>query len=115
MKKMGTFVQLSCLLKKISQLLFKCFAQARTNFLLLSAENTKKSHVLHFNNQNSVSKHDFYNFKHFNPIFYLHSEFHRLVYLIFAFQKLQNSISAVPHLPYVLVCKTHIYLPMMTL
>ena len=25
----------------------KCFAQAATNFLLLSAENTKRSHVLH--------------------------------------------------------------------
>ena len=40
----------------------KCFAQAVTNFLLLSAENTKKSHVLHFNNHNSGSKHDFYHF-----------------------------------------------------
>ena len=26
---------------------FKCFAQAATNFLLLSAKNTKRSHVLH--------------------------------------------------------------------
>ena len=25
----------------------KCFAQVATNFLLLSAENTKRSHVLH--------------------------------------------------------------------
>ena len=40
----------------------KCFAQAVTNFLLLSAENAKKSHVLHFNNHNSGSKHDFYHF-----------------------------------------------------
>ena len=37
----------------------KCFAQAVTNFLL-SSENTKKSHVLHFNNHNSGSKHEFY-------------------------------------------------------
>ena len=40
----------------------KCFAQAVTNFLLSSVENTKKSHVLHFNNHNSGSKHDFYHF-----------------------------------------------------
>ena len=39
----------------------KCFALAVTNFLLPSAENTK-SHVLHFNNHNSGSKHDFYHF-----------------------------------------------------
>ena len=31
-----------------------------TNFLLPSAENTKNSHVLHFNNHNSGSKHYFY-------------------------------------------------------
>ena len=37
----------------------KCFAQAVTNFLL-SSENTKKSHVLHFNNHDSGSKHEFY-------------------------------------------------------
>ena len=37
----------------------KCFAQAVTNFLL-SSENTKKSHVLHINNHNSGSKHEFY-------------------------------------------------------
>ena len=38
----------------------KCFAQAVTNFLLLSAENTKKSHILQFNSHNSGRKHDFY-------------------------------------------------------
>ena len=37
----------------------KCFAQAATNFLL-SSENTKKSHDLHFNNHNPGVKHDFY-------------------------------------------------------
>ena len=48
----------------------KCFAQAITSFLLSSAENIKKSHVLYFNNHNSGSKHDFCHFlKHFNPIF----------------------------------------------
>ena len=40
----------------------KRFAQAVTNFLLLSAENTKKSHVLHFNNHNPGNKHNFYHF-----------------------------------------------------
>ena len=40
----------------------KCFTQAVTNFLLSSAENTKKSHVLHFNNHYSGSKHDFDHF-----------------------------------------------------
>ena len=40
----------------------KFFAQAVTNFLLTSIENTKKIHVLHFNNHNSKSKHDFYRF-----------------------------------------------------
>ena len=40
----------------------KCFAQAVTNFLPSSVENTKKSHILHFNNHNSGSKHDFYQF-----------------------------------------------------
>ena len=40
----------------------KCFAQAGNNLLLSSAENTKKSHVLQFNNHNSGNKHDFYHF-----------------------------------------------------
>ena len=35
------------------------FTQAVTNCLLPSAERKKKSHVLHFNNNNSESKHDF--------------------------------------------------------
>ena len=49
---------------------FRCFAQAVTNFLLLSAVNTKKSHVLHFNNHNFGSKHDFYHFKNIlTPLF----------------------------------------------
>ena len=50
----------------------KCFAQAVTNFLMPSVENTKKSYVLHFNNHNSGIKHDLL-FKNFNPIFLIHS------------------------------------------
>ena len=60
MRKMGSFVYSrrspSCTVA------LKCFAQAATNFLLSSAENTKKSHVLHFNNHNPGSKHDLYHF-----------------------------------------------------
>ena len=55
-----------CLVIKFTQenlsVALKCFAQAVTKFLLSSAENTKKSHVLHFDNHNSESKHDFYHF-----------------------------------------------------
>ena len=40
----------------------KSFAHAVTNFFLSSAENTKKSHVLHFNNHNSGSKCNFHYF-----------------------------------------------------
>ena len=36
----------------------KWFAQAVTNFLLPPAENTKKNHILHFNNHNSGIKHE---------------------------------------------------------
>ena len=88
----------------------KCFTQAVTNFLL-SSEDTKKSHGLHFHNHNSANKHDFYHFLNIlTSFFHLLFEFYLLVYLIFAFQELQTSISWVPHLPYVLVCKIHIYL-----
>ena len=37
----------------------KCFAQAVTNCLLSSAVKEKKGHVLHFNNHNAGSKHNF--------------------------------------------------------
>ena len=46
----------------------KCFAQAATN-LLLSSENTKKSHVLNFNNQTLEGNMIFTIFKHFYLIF----------------------------------------------
>ena len=49
----------------------KCFTQAVTNYLLPSAEDTKKSHVLHFNNHNSGSKHDFYHFLNILTPFFL--------------------------------------------
>ena len=39
----------------------KCFVQTVTNFLVSSTENTKKSHVIHFNNH------------HINPIFFIYS------------------------------------------
>ena len=45
---------------------------------------------------------------------HLHFELYPLVYFIFAFQDLQNSISGVPILHYVSVCKAHIYMPKMT-
>ena len=89
----------------------KCFDQDVANFLVSSAENTKKSHVLHFNNHNSENKHDFYHLLNIlTPFFYLLFDLYLLVYLIFAFQELQNSISVVSHLPSVVVCKIHIYL-----
>ena len=72
----------------------------------------KKSNVLHFNNYNSGSKHDFQHFLNILTIFFhLLFELYLLIYLIFAFQELQNFISGVPHLFYVLVCKVHTYLP----
>ena len=40
-EKMGSFVQLPCLLKKISQFHLNVYPQAVTNCLLLSAERTK--------------------------------------------------------------------------
>ena len=94
----------------------ECFAQAVTNFLLSSAENTEKSHVSHFNYYNFGNKHDSYHFLNIlDPFFYLLFECYLLIYLIFIFQELQNFISGVLQLFFVLVCKIHIYLPMMTL
>ena len=70
----------------------KCFAQTATN-LLLSSENTKKSHVLNFNNQTLDGNMIFTIFKHLNMVkimfyslsssSYLLFELYLLVYLIF--------------------------------
>ena len=89
----------------------ECFAQAVINFLLSSAKNTKKSHVLHFNNYNSESKHDFYHFLNiFTPFFSFN-----LWALYVGLSHLCIPRTSKFHFAYVLVCKIHIYLPMMTL
>ena len=49
------------------------------------------------------------------PFFYLLFEFYPLVYFIFAFQDLQNSVPWGGPLYYFVVCKIHIYIPKMTL
>ena len=51
------------------------------------------------------------------PFFHLLFEFYSLVYFIFIFQDLQNSVpwGPCPPLHYVLVCKIHIYMPKTTL
>ena len=63
-----------CLVTMFTQadlpLALKCFVQAVTNLLGSSAEKTKKSHVLHFNNHNFGSKHDFYHFLIILTIFF---------------------------------------------
>ena len=88
MKKNGVICLVIMFTQENLSVALKCFAQAVTNFLLSSAENTKKSHVLHFNNHNSGSKHNFYHF--LTPFFHLLFELVLLVYLIFAFQELQK-------------------------
>ena len=117
-QKNGVFVQVIVFIQEDLSVALKCFSQVVTNFLLLSAENTKKSHVLNFNNHNSGSKHNFCHFLNIlTPFFFIYSlsSSYLLIYLNFAFKELQNSISGVRHLPYVLVCKIHICLPKMTL
>ena len=115
MKKMGPFVYLSSLLEKIYSIALKCFAQADYFFAVISIK-LKKSYILHFNNHNSGNKNDFYHFLNIlTPFFHLLFDLYLLVYLISAFQELQNSISGISHLPYVLVYKIHIYLSMMAL
>ena len=54
-EKNGVICLVIIFTQKDLSIALKCFAQAVTNFLLLSAENTKKSHVSHFNNHNSGS------------------------------------------------------------
>ena len=94
----------------------KCFVQAVTNFLLSSAENTKTSHVLHFNNHNSGSKHNFYHFLNILIPFFPSTLWTLSVGLShLCIPRTSKFHFRVPHLPYVLVCKIHIYLPMMTL
>ena len=61
-KKNGVICLVIMFTQEDLSIALKCFPQAVTNFLLSSAEKTKNSHVLHFNNHNSGSKHDFYHF-----------------------------------------------------
>ena len=58
-KKLGSFVYLSCLLKKISQFHLNFLPKLRLIFVVISRK-YKKSHILNFNKHNSGSKHDFY-------------------------------------------------------
>ena len=71
MKKNGVICLVTMFTQEDLSVALKCFSQAVTNFLLLSAENTKKSHVLHFNNHNSGSKYNFYHFLNILTPFFL--------------------------------------------
>ena len=91
----------------------KYFVQAVTNFLLSSAENTNKAMFYILMTISLEVNMIFTISKHFNPIF--SSTLCELYLFISCISRTSKFHFRVPHLPYVLVCKIHIYSPMMTL
>ena len=94
----------------------KCFAQAVTNFLLSPPDNTKKRNVLHFNNHNSGSKHDFYHFLTILTSFFSSTLWALSVGLShLCIPRTSKFHFRGPPFALYSVCKIHIYLPMIAL
>ena len=90
-----------------------CCGHIFTIFMLPSAENRKKRH---FNILITITLEVNMITQQMEPFFHLLFELLSVGLFHLCIPKyLQNSISSVPYLHYVLVCKIHIYWPMMTL